>query len=353
MTNKFYNFFSLSKFESEVMFSFQYWLTKLDIKSTKDNELRIKKELWLDKWVDSVFKKAFFGLIGASPPKSQKELILSLCKIKDEKKFLLIAFECISFTPYFNIQHRESSGITKEIEFEQLAINKESWEKNLLNILKKTKIDLKKIELWKSYYLESLHALGGRSKFLNKNTFIALSAIALAVTGGFAAPAIGGLVGAIMGLSGAAATSAGLAFLGGGAIATGGLGMTGGAAFVIGGGAMLGVFGGVAGSSLLFSQNRMVLSQLAKLEASLRVLYENEPNYTDILTQSIDFLIKTLKNIRIEIEALEVSIKDSTNAESDLLKKTKSELKSLKKTESYFVKSIKRLTDLKLTASGV
>ena len=149
----------------------------------------------------------------------------------------MIAFECISFTPYFNIQHRESAVITKELPPEQLAINKEQWEKKLLMILRKTKVDLKKIETWKTYFIESLNALGGRSKFLNKNVFIALSAIALAVTGGLAAPAIGGLIGAAMGLYGAAATSAGLALLGGGAVAAGGLGMAGGTAFIIGGGA--------------------------------------------------------------------------------------------------------------------
>lgn len=64
----------------------------------------------------------------------------------------------------------------------------------------------------------------------------------------FAAPAIGGALGAIAGgYSGAAATSYGLAFLGGGAIATGGLGMAGGTAVVTGLGATL---GGVLGSTI-------------------------------------------------------------------------------------------------------
>jgi hypothetical protein len=62
---------------------------------------------------------------------------------------------------------------------------------------------------------------------------IALAAVAAAVvavfTGGTAAPAIGGFIGTyFMGLSGAAATSAGLAFLGGGSLAAGGFGMAGG-----------------------------------------------------------------------------------------------------------------------------
>jgi len=68
--------------------------------------------------------------------------------------------------------------------------------------------------------------------------------VALAATGGLAAPALGGAIGTyFMGLSGAAATNAGLAFLGGGAVAAGGLGMTGGTIAVT-------TLLGVAGSSL-------------------------------------------------------------------------------------------------------
>jgi hypothetical protein len=76
-------------------------------------------------------------------------------------------------------------------------------------------------------------------------TFIWVGIAAIAIgaivffTGGLASPlvagpaaAIGGLIGSMMGLSGAAATSYGLALLGGGSIAAGGLGMAGGAALV-------------------------------------------------------------------------------------------------------------------------
>lgn len=57
----------------------------------------------------------------------------------------------------------------------------------------------------------------------------------IAIAGPFAlvaGPAIGGAIGTAMGLSGAAATSAGLAFIGGGSLAAGGLGMAGGLAIV-------------------------------------------------------------------------------------------------------------------------
>lgn len=67
------------------------------------------------------------------------------------------------------------------------------------------------------------------------------AAVAVYCTGGLASPFVSGpvagagsMIGGTMGLSGAAATNAGLAFLGGGSIAAGGLGMAGGAALLTG-----------------------------------------------------------------------------------------------------------------------
>ena len=56
----------------------------------------------------------------------------------------------------------------------------------------------------------------------------------------FAAPAIGGAIGVWGGLSGAAATSHGLALLGGGSLAAGGFGMAGGTVVVTAAGAGIG-----------------------------------------------------------------------------------------------------------------
>src|SRR5205823_4152949 len=72
------------------------------------------------------------------------------------------------------------------------------------------------------------------------------------VTGGAAAPLVGGWIGStFMGLSGAAATSAGLAALGGGSLAAGGLGMAGGTMVVAGGAAAAGAGTLSAATSLL------------------------------------------------------------------------------------------------------
>lgn len=66
----------------------------------------------------------------------------------------------------------------------------------------------------------------------------------------YAAPAVGGAVGSLMGYSGAVATNVGLATMGGGALAAGGAGMAGGTVVVSAvGGALGGRMGGVVSNS--------------------------------------------------------------------------------------------------------
>lgn len=82
------------------------------------------------------------------------------------------------------------------------------------------------------------------------STVAAATVAGVAVVGPLAfvaAPAIGGAIGASTGLSGAAATSHGLALLGGGALAAGGYGMAGGTVVVAAAGAGL---GGASGASV-------------------------------------------------------------------------------------------------------
>ena len=103
-----------------------------------------------------------------------------------------------------------------------------------------------------------------------------------------AAPAIGGAVGAgALGLSGAAASSAGLAAIGGGSIAAGGLGMAGGAAIIGATGAALGgTLGGVV-SNAYFREVKGFSIELMKQGESPGVvcidgfLTEKNPDPTD------------------------------------------------------------------------
>jgi hypothetical protein len=107
-------------------------------------------------------------------------------------------------------------------------------------------------------------------------------AIITIATAGALAPAIAvALVGSnFAGLSGAALTSACLAYLGGGAIAAGGLGMAGGTIAIVGGGAVLGIgagvgVGGAVGAAGLLGKQNTIL-QSAKLLVSVREIFLND-----------------------------------------------------------------------------
>ena len=99
---------------------------------------------------------------------------------------------------------------------------------------------------------------------LGKNGF---TVIELLVGAGIFLLVFGGAIGSLMGLYGAAAVSAGLAFLGGGAIAAGGLGMAGGTAVIIGGGAILGIGVGSQINKIFLTSSLLTLEKLAKYES--------------------------------------------------------------------------------------
>lgn len=100
-------------------------------------------------------------------------------------------------------------------------------------------------------------------------------AAVMAAGGVFAAPLIGGIIGSAMGLSGAAAVSAGLALLGGGSLAAGGAGMAGGAWLVAGVGAAIGAtsLGAAAGQA---GQSRAPRTALTE-EQVTQILLELTP----------------------------------------------------------------------------
>lgn len=91
-----------------------------------------------------------------------------------------------------------------------------------------------------------------------KLTGAGIAGLAIVATGGMmAAPAIGGAIGStFLGLSGVAATNAGLAALGFGSLASGGLGMAGGTMVVTAAGALLGTGLGIQTLSSYISEDK-------------------------------------------------------------------------------------------------
>lgn len=90
--------------------------------------------------------------------------------------------------------------------------------------------------------------------------------VTLAVVGGAGVDSVGGFIGGQMGLSGAAATSAGLAWLGGGSLATGGFGMAGGTFLLHAASHTVTTGGASLAARLAGTSPSAFISELAKLD---------------------------------------------------------------------------------------
>jgi hypothetical protein len=145
-----------------------------------------------------------------------------------------------------------------------------------------------------------------KSKLL-KVVLISVGGLVVLGTGGYlAAPIIAAAIGAAAGLSGAAATSFGLAFLGGGSLATGGAGMAGGLWLVTGTGGVLGLGAG-AGAGIIHNMGASDLkNELIKLEITFKeVTLKNTENtavargYIIELTKAKEELQKALEKAKL------------------------------------------------------
>lgn len=138
----------------------------------------------------------------------------------------------------------------------------------------------------------------------------AVIAIVTVVTAGsLAGPIAVALVGSnFAGLSGAALTSACLAYIGGGAIAAGGAGMLGGTIAIVGGGAALGLgvgagVGGAVGSAGLLGKKNTIM-QSAKLLTSVREIFLNDEHDIEFSNSVYEQYLQNITEIEKELVEL-------------------------------------------------
>ena len=175
----------------------------------------------------------------------------------------------------------------------------------------------------------------------------------VALTGGLAfafAPAIAPVIAtavfgeSVIGLSGAALTSASLALLGGGSLAVGGLGMAGGTAVIAGGGALLGLAGGAGASAMTMSilgNDSFVLKEASKLLTYSKVVLLDK--YSDV------FSVADIQySVEDRMDALQKdldSFKEIVNNDKDN-KDAKDKVKICERSMKYLQKANKELSNL-------
>jgi hypothetical protein len=150
-----------------------------------------------------------------------------------------------------------------------------------------------------------------------------------AITGGLAAPLVGAAIGSTMGLSGAAASSAGLALLGGGSIAAGGLGMAGGTALVSASASLgsLGLASGVAWWRETSSNS--VLTDAVKLDVLTEYVILREQTDSDKARLIIRRTEARLSEAEEEVAALRARVESLTGV-IDERDRTRDELEKVK-----------------------
>lgn len=342
-----YDKLGLNEEQTEILYNIEYYKTLHDAYESKlpvgGEKIRQMKLEWLNEWKGYMTKgfKGFMNSMNAELNWYSLEELHEKIRLNSSEKpwFRLVLLEAMLFEPYFPLK-TETDKKGKEV-----PSNKYSYINVPITGYKKSEGDR---------YLDSefsgRHKFPGYVKRLRKCydkvcremnevlktaiTSITITAgvaiVTIATAGALAKPIAVTLVGSnFAGLSGAALTSACLAYLGGGAIAAGGLGMTGGTIAIVGGGAILGIgigagIGGAAGAISLMGKKNTIL-QSAKLMVSVREVFMNDEKD---LEYSKSVYEKYVQNItEIEKGLIELRLKANV-ADSKEKKKLKTKIKS-------------------------
>lgn len=322
--------FSLNIEQTEILYNLEYYKTLNDIsntKQTKSNEKAIKlKNDWLDEWKEFITR--------GFPSFTQQETEINwlteqelLIRIQDNNPlkewFRLVIIESIIFEPYFPLSVEVNlngksviSSKYKELQKLNSKFDKSEGDKYLSSLFTDKYFNNNFVKRSRNSYDKYLFDLNQVMLKIVKNiTIPGAVSVATMIIASFFVPTIAVfLVGSnFIGLSGAALTSASLAYLGGGAIAAGGFGMAGGALTIIGGGAVLGIGVGSGINGVLESEEQIVkqnlILQSAKLLVSLKEIFLSDENDLEYVYIVLNQYMLRMKELERNIHELNLEIK--------------------------------------------
>lgn len=346
-----YDKFGISEEQSEILYNLEYYKILNDIETTKipvggDKINQLKRE-WLEEW-KACITMGYAGFINKVDAKinwySSEELDKKI-ELNNPNKpwFRLVLLEAMLFEPYYALS-TETDKKGNEVPSKKYSVlnnpitgyNKNSGDKYL------NEVYAEKYQL-PGYVKRLRKCYDKMCRELNEVLKTAITSIAITagitivtvITAGSFAPAIAvTLVGSnFAGLSGAALTSACLAYVGGGAIAAGGLGMSGGIATIVGGGAILGLgvgagVGSAVGAVSLMGKKNTIL-QSAKLMVSVREIFLNDERDIEYSNTVYEKYVQNIADI--EKDLIELQLKANV-ADKKQKKKLKAEIKSAEDT---------------------
>lgn len=277
-----------------LLISYMNLMVEQDILHTDSGRQKRRKKRWQEKWRQQTLaelEKSYGKDACACWPSNSKKIDTAIRSAKRSRKYLrgALLLEAAIFKPEYEEQRRTSrilssskAKLSGEIQSQVLS----QFAKDLQispGIARELSSDLETV----------LKAL--RPRAWGKIATAALvGAAAIGATAGLGAPLIGGAVGSLLGLSGAAAVNAGLATIGFGSLAAGGLGMAGGTAIVIGGGSLLGLGSGAVLAQKITNVNvEKATLDAAKLEVVVKHFRSDiDSEEQQELLNSLDELVK-------------------------------------------------------------
>lgn len=342
-----YDKFGINEEQTEILYNLEYYKILNDIETTKipvggDKINQLKRE-WLEEW-KAYITMGYAGFINKVDAKinwySREELDKKI-ELNNPSKpwFRLVLLEAMLFEPYYALS-TETDKKGNEVPSKKYSAlnnpitgyNKNSGDKYLNEVYAEKYQLLGYVKRLRKCYDKVCRELNEVLKIAI--TSIAITAgitIVTVITAGSFAPAIAvTLVGSnFTGLSGAALTSACLAYVGGGAIAAGGLGMSGGIATIVGGGAILGLgvgagVGGTVGAVSLMGKKNTIL-QSAKLMVSVREIFLNDEKDIEYSNTIYEKYVQNIADIEKGLIELQLKADVADNTEK---KKLKAEIKS-------------------------
>lgn len=305
--------------QTEFLYNLEYYKTLNDIQVTKQpiNKDGIKslKYEWLDEWKTFITDgfASFLGTEGAVLHwYSKQELIKKIEENEPQKAwFRLVLLETMLFEPYYplGVEQDKKGNAVPSKKYHRLQIPTFGYSKNSGDAYLDSYFNgnyyhqgyIKRLrKCYEKVVFEMKEVLKGL--LIGGAITAGIAIVTIATAGALAGPIAVALVGSsFSGLSGAALTSACLAYLGGGAIAVGGAGMLGGTAVIVGGGAALGIgaglgVGGAVGAAGLIGKQNTIL-QSAKLLVSVREIFLNDEHDTEYSNTVYEQYVQNIRNI--------------------------------------------------------
>ena len=329
--------FGLTLEQTEILYNLEMYKTVKDVdRNGKKADL---KGHWLEDW-KHYMEEGFSSFVG------DKDAVLhwyTVQKLHDAigvnspelPWFRLVLLETMLFEPYYPLSteidkkgNEVPSTKYKELHLPLVGSSKSDGDKFLDSFFNESFYQKGYIARLRKCHDKVLRELNEVLKTAIKSISITaiVTVVAIATAGAFAPAIAVALVGSnFAGLSGAALTSACLAYLGGGAIAAGGLGMAGGTMAIVGGGAVLGLgvgagIGGALGATGVLGKKDAIL-QSTKLMVSVREIFLNDEHDIEYSNTVYEQYVQNITDIEKGLVELKLKADVADKEEKKQLKK--------------------------------